>query len=221
MIIDGAGDLGLSIGKDTAKQFAVHGAELVRWTEKTNLTSITDPREVAIKHFLDSIAPIPYIPPGSTLLDIGSGGGFPGIPLKVVLSDLSVTLIDAVHKKVSFLNHIIRKLGLDRIHAQHVRAESLAVRSGDIPAFDVIICRALSDIDTFVSWASPLLERKGRIIAMRGKTVEADIEAVDSHILKKGPKPDGNAPAFTLDVQRYCLPFLGSERSLLIMDRAQ
>lgn len=219
MIIDGARDLGLSIGRNTAERFAIHGAELVKWTEKTNLTSITDPEEVAVKHFLDSIASVPYISPGSTVLDIGSGGGFPGIPLRIVIADLAVTLIDASRKKVSFLKHIIRKLGLDRIDARHVRAEDLAAHPADTPVFDVIICRALSGMDTFVSLALPLLASQGRLIAMRGKTVETDLESARALILKMGGAPNGNAHRFTLTIKRYRLPFLESERSLLIMDR--
>ena len=106
------------------------------------------------------------------MLDIGSGGGFPGIPLKVLRPKLSVTLIDASRKKVSFLKHVIRTLKLDNIDAFHIRAEDLAAHPSYLNRFDVIISRALSSLEHFVRLAVPLLAKWGIIIAMRGKVTK-------------------------------------------------
>ncbi|MFC1883090.1 16S rRNA (guanine(527)-N(7))-methyltransferase RsmG [Thermodesulfobacteriota bacterium] len=131
LIIDGARAFDLDLDRHHTDRFTAYAAELLRWNQTINLTTLTDPCEVAVKHFVDSLAPAKLVSPGATLLDIGSGGGFPGIPLKVVIPTLSITLIDASRKKVTFLKHVIRTLKLEGIEALHIRAQDLA---GD-PAF--------------------------------------------------------------------------------------
>ena len=103
VIYDRVKDLDIQIDRGKIDQFGIHASELLKWSQKINLTTISDPLEIAVKHFLDSIAPARFIPPDTSLLDVGSGGGFPGIPLKITIPSLSVTLIDASRKKVSFL----------------------------------------------------------------------------------------------------------------------
>ena len=110
LVIDGARKLGIEIDESVVAAFSVHAFELVKWNRKINLTSITQPREIAIKHFVDSLVPAPFIPENARLLDIGSGGGFPGIPLKILKPSLSVLLIDGVRKKANFLKQLLRAL---------------------------------------------------------------------------------------------------------------
>jgi 16S rRNA (guanine527-N7)-methyltransferase len=121
VIVDGARAFGLDLDSRHTDRFAAHAAELLHWNKTINLTTITDPYEVAVKHFVDSLAPAELISPGANLLDIGSGGGFPGLPLKVVIPSLSITLVDASRKKVNFLKHVIRTLKLKGIEALHIR----------------------------------------------------------------------------------------------------
>ena len=122
MLSEGAARMGLTVRPAQAAQFATHARLLLEWNRKINLTAITDPTQVAVKHYLDAIAPLDHIPPGGRLLDIGTGGGFPGIPLKVMRPDQPMTLIDGVRKKVNFVKHVIRALRLNRIEALHTRA---------------------------------------------------------------------------------------------------
>jgi 16S rRNA (guanine527-N7)-methyltransferase len=208
LIIDGAKSMDIHLDQKNTDQFAIHAVELMRWNKKINLTAITDPLEVAVKHFLDSIAPAQIIPPRSSLLDIGSGGGFPGIPLKILMPSLSVTLIDASRKKVSFLKHVIRTLKLENIEARHIRAGELAKDHTFAHAFDVIVCRALTSLDTFALMALPLLAKDGEIIALKGKEYEKEIESVGSLQEK-----------FSLRINKYTLPYIGSERSIVILRR--
>ena len=115
-LIDQAKTIGIDFDRTQNRLFSAHAAELIKWNRKINLTTLTDPIEVASNHFLDSLVPARFIPThAAMLLDIGSGGGFPGLPLKVLLPELSVTLIDASRKKISFLKHVIRTLKLDNI----------------------------------------------------------------------------------------------------------
>jgi 16S rRNA (guanine527-N7)-methyltransferase len=172
---------------------------------------------MAVKHFLDSIAPVPMIPKDVSLLDMGSGGGFPGIPLKVMMPSLSVTLIDASRKKVSFLNHVIRILGLNNIEAIHVRAEDL-FRDGNFnPAYDIIISRALSSMVNFVQMSLPLLSKDGSIIAMKGKISAKKIESELSLVSKRPENKENSTSNFNVILKKYRLPYLKSERSLVIL----
>lgn len=222
LIYEGAKDLDIQIDKMKIEKFAIHAFELMKWNQKINLTAITDPVEVAVKHFLDSIVPVQVIPSKASLLDIGSGGGFPGIPLKISLPSLSVTLIDASRKKVSFLKHIIRVLELKDIDALHIRAEELANSPGVTKKFNVIISRALSSMTAFARTALPLLEKEGAIIAMKGNVSDDDIHLLRSSIGKRHAMPmDEDTQGFELSVKRYSLPHLKSNRSMVSLKKVQ
>ena len=215
LIYDGAGNLEIRVDSDQVEKFSTHAMELAKWNQKMNLTSITDPVEVAVKHFLDSMAPDSMIPLNASLLDIGSGGGFPGIPLKILKPSLSVTLIDASRKKVSFLKHIIRVLGLENIEAFHVRTEEFSKQAIFTGAFNAIISRALSSTTEFVLMALPLLEKDGIIIAMKGKPSKAEIKSMRSLIHKKTGMRDENHTKMELGLKTYTLPYLKLERSIV------
>ena len=216
VICEGAKNLDIQIDKRKIEKFAIHALELMKWNQKTNLTAITDPFEVAIKHFLDSIVPVKIIPSNASLLDIGSGGGFPGIPLKIILPSLSVTLIDASRKKVSFLKHIIRILELKNIDALQIRAEEFANKPGVAKKFNVIISRAFSSMTTFALTALPFLKKEGAIIAMRGNVSGDDIQLLRSSLNKRHAiLMDEDTETFKLSVKRYSLPYLKSDRSMV------
>ena len=195
--------------------FAIHAIELIKWNHKINITTITDPVEVASNHFLDSLVPARFIPPEAAMLDIGSGGGFPGIPLKVILPKLSVTLIDASRKKTSFLKHVIRTLKLENIEALHMRAEDLAIQPRYINRFDVIISRALSSLDAFVLLALPLLKNRGVIIALKGEIDKSELNDLQDNVLEKMKSGGSIDRQFTISRERYSLPMINAERSII------
>jgi len=217
VIYDGAKDLDIEIDRGKIDQFAIHASELLKWSQKTNLTAISDPLEIAVKHFLDSIAPARFISPNTSLLDVGSGGGFPGIPLKIMIPSLSVTLIDASRKKVSFLKHVIRRLGLINIEACHVRAQDLSKDCGVHTAYDVIISRALSSMVNFVQMSLPLLAKHGVIMAMKGKITDKEIESARSLLEKPRDIQENSMSSFDMVLKKYRLPYLNSQRSLVII----
>lgn len=207
LIIDEARQFGIEIDATMIGQFAVHAEELLLWTRRTNLTAITDPAEIAIKHFLDSIIPAKYVQPDRHLLDVGSGGGFPGIPLKVIVPSLSVTLIDSVRKKVSFLNHVIRRLKLQQITAVNIRLENFKPER----KFDLIISRAFSSLEKFVTFAFPLLSKDGLIVALKGRFAETEAEY--QAFLKNQRQ---NVPLET-EITTYLLPVFEAERTAVII----
>jgi 16S rRNA (guanine527-N7)-methyltransferase len=217
LIIAGARVFQIRVNPLMARQFSLHAGELLKWNQKINLTAITAPDEIALKHFLDSIAPARWIPPSSSLLDIGSGGGFPGIPLKVLFPSLSVTLIDGSRKKISFLKHCIRTLQLENIDARQVRAEELAKDADVVSRFDVIISRALSSLTAFVKLALPLLADRGIIIALKGEMDQHKVAELQSTVLEKIPPSTGEPCPYTLTLENYYLPVIQLKRSMLII----
>jgi 16S rRNA (guanine527-N7)-methyltransferase len=207
-IIDSARKLGIVIDEGITAPFSIHASELLTWNRKINLTAITNPRDIAIKHFVDSLAPGGCIPDGARLLDMGSGAGFPGIPLKIFKPSISVLLIDAVRKKINFLKHVLRILGLGNIEARQIRTENLLKGAGQATSFDVIISRALSDLPSFVKSALPLLAKQGTIIAMKGKVDEEELDAV---------RADAPGDQYSLEVERYKLPSIRAPRSIVMI----
>ena len=219
LIIDGAATFDIVLDHSHTDQFAIHAAELVKWNRKINLTTITNPLEVAVKHVLDSLTAARLITPGKILLDIGSGGGFPGIPLKVLMPSLSVTLIDASRKKISFLKHVIRSLKLNNIEALHIRAEDLAADATYAQSYDVIISRALSSLKLLCRLALPLLMDEGVIIALKGDVVNEELNDLQGRGLDDVDDSQTVGRQFSVTVEKYNLPFLNSIRSIIIIRR--
>ena len=204
----GAGSLAIDMDRRQIEQFALYAGELINWNRKMNLTAITDAEGVAVKHFLDSVAPAALIPLGASLLDIGSGSGFPGIPLKIVRPDLRVTLIDAVRKKVNFQKHVIRTLGLENIGSHQSRAEAFCAQK----PFDVVITRALSSLTQFAALALPLLAENGVMLAWKGKPAETQSEV---SILLTGE----NRGRLRVTLSTYRLPGIAVERIIVAVKR--
>jgi len=150
------------------EQFDLYSQELLKWNEMTNLTAITEPEEIKTKHFLDSLTVLDILPENTrTLIDIGSGAGFPGLPIKIARPDVSVTLIEAVGKKVDFLNHLIGKLELKNIQAIHTRAEEIGQLPEYREKYDVATARAVAELKILVEYALPLIKIGGVFIAQK------------------------------------------------------
>jgi len=153
------------ISENAAQKFELYYRELLDWNAKVNLTTIAEPAEAAIKHFLDSVLVMKYMPLAGTLIDIGTGAGFPGIPLKIMNPELSVVLVEAVRKKASFLKQIIRLLKLQGIEVFNGRIEDFE-RCG---VFDFAVSRAFSELGLFCRLAAPFIKPGGRLLAMKGR----------------------------------------------------
>lgn len=220
LIVDGAQALGVVVNKVQADQFAAHALILKEWNRKINLTAIASPMDMAVKHFLDCIVSSRHIKPGSRLLDVGSGAGFPGIPLKVMIPSLDVTLVDATRKKVNFLNHVIRRLHLGQITAIHARVEDLA-QKGEA-GFDVIVCRAFSSLADFLEKSIPLLAPAGMMMAFKGRELTTDLLQVSRRnggefflVSNKGMPTELQMRSLSFE-----LPFLNLSRTLVLIRRS-
>jgi 16S rRNA (guanine527-N7)-methyltransferase len=209
IIIQGAAAFGLKVSHSQVMQFSRHAQMLAAWNRKINLTAITDPIQVAVKHYLDAIAPLDHIPCQGRLLDIGTGAGFPGIPLKIMRPAQTMTLIDSVRKKITFVKSVIRELELQGIEALHTRAEELGRDAAYRAKFEVIVCRALADPQAVVRLALPLLAANGRIVVFQGPSAGRQDTS--------GPFLQDLTCRFKLSTVSYQLPFLGDERAVCIL----
>ncbi len=150
---------------------------LLEVNEHTNLTTITDPDEIQVKHFEDSLSVMPYIKEGNKVLDVGAGAGFPGIPLAIE-KDIDLTLIDSVNKKVNYMNEVIEKIGLDNARAIHVRAEDFDSRE----TFDVVVSRAVANLSTLSEYCLPFVKPGGIFIALKGPKADIELDEASNAI---------------------------------------
>ena len=209
LLSSGARQLGLELDRATVDRLLTLIFELLKWNSRVNLTAITDPTDVITKHLLDSLTVAPLLSEGASLLDIGSGGGFPALPLKIVRPDLAVVSIDAVQKKILFQRHIVRLLGLEGFTAKHCRAENLA--SAMPHHFDYAIARAVSNLARLARLALPLLAEGGRIIAMKGPQGKDEAEHARDELSGLGVE--------VVELRNFRLPMGGGERELVILAR--
>jgi 16S rRNA (guanine527-N7)-methyltransferase len=163
----GADALGVKLDVSQLAQFEVLVRELLRWNKAYNLTAIIRPAEILTHHLLDSLSAQPDLA-GSTVADVGTGAGFPGLPLAIVNPERQFTLIDAVDKKLRFIDHAARELGLGNVRTLHGRVEQLAPEK----AFDTVITRAFAPLPRLAGWVAPLCDAHTRVIAMKGRWPE-------------------------------------------------
>lgn len=220
MVLGGAEQVGVGLNSEMIDQLAYHCQHLLKWNRSINLTAITDPMDVAVKHLVDSLSINRYLYENKKILDVGAGGGFPGIPIAIARPELDVTLIDAVAKKVSFLKAMIRGLALPNCQAHHVRIEASPKKRLDkishhLGHFDAVVSRALADPELCLRLAIPCLALNGSILMMRGR-VEQDITK-NLYSICRELLPHCNAH---IDVHPVKLPFRNDTRHIIVIKTA-
>lgn len=205
----GAAEIGIAISDNEIGMFGLFADELKKWNRKINLTAITDDSAIVVKHFLDSLTLLKTVGRQGSLLDIGSGGGFPAIPLKIMSRELNVTSVDAAEKKIIFQRHVMRTLQLHGFCALHARGEELAAKHAG--TFDWVVSRAFSDIPTFVNLALPLLNDSGKIVAMKGKGGMDEVLAAEKSLSTSGAR--------IIETVELRLPISGDSRILVVIAR--
>jgi len=210
ILAEGAKAFGVDLNEEKVEAFDLYLRELLKWNQKINLTAIRTEREVVTKHFLDSLSICPYVLRSSFLLDIGSGPGFPGIPLKMVAPSLEVTLIDSIRKKVDFQRHIIRRLGLKGIEAVHGRVQEKEMIGRMEGRFDRTVSRAFADLQTFLRVSGPLLTSGGVALAMKG-----DLKEEENRTLTEA----GKAGFRFLRAIPLTLPFTSLKRTIFLFEK--
>ena len=161
--------LKIELSEDKIKKFYNYMNLLIEWNQKINLTSITDPREIILKHFIDSLTINKYIKENTKMIDVGTGAGFPGIPLKILRDDIEIILLDSLNKRIKFLDIVIEELKLNKISTIHSRAEDIGRDEKYREKFDYSTSRAVANLSTLAEYLIPLVKIKGEVIAMRGQ----------------------------------------------------
>ena len=211
LLINGAREFGIELTRHQIELFLNYLDNITFWNKKINLTGTKDEHQVAINHFLDSISIFPFVSETSKLLDIGSGAGFPGIPLKIVLPSLEVTLLDSVEKKVLFMREVIRRLGLQKTHAICGRAEDIGngVARG---YFDFVVSRAVGKIEKLLELGIPYLCEGGKIVLMRGKGGLGEWDQIKYKVTERFK---------LLESKEFSLPFEKQQRVILVIEGVQ
>lgn len=180
--------------KEEAMQFGIELSEkqqdnfynymklLLDWNEKINLTAITEPKEVITKHFADSLSITLYINENDRILDIGTGAGFPGIPLKIVLEKNEIKLLDSLNKRINFLNEVIEKLELKNIQAIHGRAEEFNKIDGNRESYDIVVSRAVAKLNVLLEYMLPFVKLNGRCICMKSADTAEELKEAENAI---------------------------------------
>lgn len=186
---------GLNLNQRQIEQFARYSAELRAWNARVNLTSITDEHEIVTRHFLDSLrCALSWGEAPSSLIDIGSGAGFPGLPLKILRPELRVALVESVGKKAAFLRHIVAALDLHDVTVVAARAEVVGRDPQHREQYDVVTARAVAELATLAEYCLPLCRVGGRVLAPKGSDIDDEIARARVAIARLGGQLIGVEP---------------------------
>lgn len=197
--------------EEQLNQFHEYMNLLLEWNEKINLTAITDPNEVILKHFIDSLTINKYIKENSTLADVGTGAGFPGIPLKILRPDLKITLVDSLNKRINFLNEVINKLNLVNIETVHSRIEDFGKDKKYREIFDFVTARAVANLAVLSEYLLPIAKVGGQCVCMKGSSVEEELSNGKNAIKVLGGK--------IKNIDEFVLPDSDMSRNVIIIDK--
>ena len=201
---------GIDLSLNQLEKFKMYIDYLLEYNSHTNLTSITEPEDVIIKHFLDSIIVSKYIKEKETVIDIGTGAGFPGIPLKICDESINLTLIDSLNKRIKFLNNLISKLDISA-YVYHARAEELSINSEFREKFDVAVSRAVAPLNVLAEYCLPYVKVGGIFIALKGPDINDEIKEATSAIKILGGKLE--------EKHFFDLPLNKGKRTVLIIKK--
>ncbi len=206
-------ELSIMFNEEQYKKFYKYMNLLLEWNEKINLTAITNKEDIILKHFIDSLTISKYIDKNSKLIDVGTGAGFPGIPIKIYRDDLEITLLDSLNKRVNFLNEVIKELKLENIVAIHGRAEEIGRNKKYREYFDVATSRAVANLSTLSEYLVPFVKEDGIIISMKGDNIEEEQEEAKRAIKVLG--------ANIKKIDKFELPKSDIKRSLVILKKVE
>lgn len=213
-LAQGARELGVLLDARALDAFAVYLQELTLWNQRFNLTAIEDPDEILVKHFLDSLscATVVDLPAARSLIDVGTGAGFPGLALKIAFPHLRLVLLDALEKRLRFLDRLGERLGLERVTTVHARAEEAGRAPEWREQFDVVTARAVARLDVLGEYCLPLAAVGGVFVAQKGPEVEEELSQAARAIRILG----GGPPS----LRTLTLPGSDVRRSLITVPKA-
>lgn len=219
MLCDGARQFGVELDSEKTRLFIKYVDMLKEWNKKFNLTAIMEDGEIIIKHFVDSLSiipclekskPVPDTGPGRglSLIDIGSGAGFPGIPVKIARPEICVVLVDSQGKRISFLKELIGALALNNVSAIHGRAEDLGINADYREKFDACTARAVAGLPVLLEYCLPFVKPGGVFVAMKGRSLE-EVDISERALNTLGGRIES--------IEKIILPFFNIERNIIIV----
>jgi 16S rRNA (guanine527-N7)-methyltransferase len=213
VFLKGAEEFGIALSPKDIERFSKYKELLKEWNQKINITAITDDDEIDVKHFLDSISIMKdgIISGKERIIDVGTGGGFPGIPIKIMKPDTEVVLLDGLNKRLKFLNEVIDSLALENISTVHGRAEEFGRKKDYRETFDIAVSRAVASLNTLSEYCLPFVKVGGYFIAMKGPDVDEEIAQSEKAIEKLGGKIEKR-----IDIE---LPFSDITHNLLLIKK--
>ncbi len=214
LLQDGSASFGLNLSQEQVHKFSLYAKLLVEWNEKINLTAISDDEGIVIKHFLDSLSLFPMIPKMSgALIDIGTGAGFPGIPLKIAGENLQVTLLDSLEKRVKFLSEVYTTLQLNGITAVHGRAEDFGIDKQYRERFDIAVARAVAALPVLLEYCLPFVKVGGLFMAMKGPDVKEELQESQKALEVLGGE--------LIETKSFSLPYGNYERCVVVVRKCR
>lgn len=205
--------INIKLNEKQIKQFYDYMNLLIEWNKKINLTAIIEPKEIILKHFVDSLTINKYINEKSTLIDVGTGAGFPGIPLKILRNDINITLVDSLNKRIKFLDEVIEKLNLADIKTVHGRAEEIGRNREYREKFDYATSRAVANTATLSEYLIPFIKIKGKCIYMKGPDTKEE--------LKNGEKAISVLGGNIVNKEEFKLPYSDVKRTIIIIEKVK
>lgn len=203
--------MNISLLKEQYGQFYAYMELLIEWNEKMNLTAITEPKEIILKHFVDSLTIAKYVEEGKSIIDMGTGAGFPGIPIKIYRKDVKAVLADSLNKRIKFLDEVIDKLKLENVETIHCRAEELGKNKQYREKFDYATSRAVANLSTLSEYLMPFVKLKGKCIFMKTIEVDEELEKAKKAIKTLGGKIE--------KVDKFEIPESDLGRSIIIVKK--
>ena len=201
----------MDIDNVSAEKFAVYMELLREWNEKINLTAITDEEGILVKHFFDSCSISEFVDNNSKIIDVGTGAGFPGLPLKIVNDTLNLTLVDSLNKRINFLNEVKDKLGLKNVETVHGRAEDIGIDNKYREKYDFAVSRAVAELRILVEYLLPLVKVGGKVIAMKGPNIVEEVENAKKAVKLLGGKIER--------IESFRLGNTDNERTVIIIKK--
>lgn len=204
--------INVNLSQDKIEKFYNYMNILIEWNEKMNLTAITEPNEVILKHFVDSLTIEKYVKETDKIIDVGTGAGFPGIPLSIEKEYNEIVLLDSLNKRINFLDEVINKLKLKNIKAIHGRAEEFAKNKKEREKYDIATSRAVASLNVLLEYLLPLVKVGGRCICMKGSNIE-EIENSKKALEILGGK--------IIKVDKIILPDSDIERNIIVVEKVK
>ena len=211
----GMAELNLNVTEAQVEKFSRYSALLKEWNEKMNLTAIVDDDGIAIKHFLDSILPLSCvdIPDAAKMADIGTGAGFPGIPIKIMREDMSLTLLDSLKKRITFLEEVGKEIDLKNVEYIHGRAEEFRKNNKYREKYDVVVSRAVANLKVLCEYCLPFIKVGGMFVALKAEDIQEELNGAKAMI--------GSLGGVVEDIIEVPLPISDIVRKMVVIRKAK